>query len=129
MVGWQGEVPANPVCKEVLARTSGCGTKGSDLQRDLGDAPFGWPKDTIDGALLGLLASGNIRAERDGHPVDGPKELPATQVSKATFFKEDEPPTKQEQLAVRGVLRSCEEITRAFDRSAGYGSGGAAVRV
>ena len=26
-------------------------------------------------------------------------------------------------------LRSCEEITRAFDRSAGYGSGGAAVRV
>ena len=104
VVGWQGEVPANPVCKEVLARTSGSGTKGSDLQRDLGDAPFGWPKDTIDGALLALLASGNIRAERDGHPVDGPKELPATQVSKATFFKEDEPPTKQEQLAVRGVL-------------------------
>ena len=27
------------------------------------------------------------------------------------------------------LLRSCEEITRAFDRSAGYGSGGAAVRV
>lgn len=104
VVGWQGEVPANPVCKEALARTSGSGTKGSDLQRDLSDAPFGWPKDAIDGALLALLASGNIRAERDGHPVDGPKELPATQVSKATFFKEDEPPTKQEQLAVRGVL-------------------------
>ncbi|CDO89414.1 hypothetical protein AWC29_12840 [Mycobacterium triplex] len=104
VVGWQGEVPANPVCKEVLARTSGSGTKGSDLQRDLGDAPFGWPKDAVDGALLALLASGNIRAERDGHPVDGPKELPATQVGKATFFKEDEPPTKQEQLAVRSVL-------------------------
>ncbi len=54
--------------------------------------------------LLALLASGNIRAERDGHPVDGPKELPATQIGKATFFKEDEPPSKQEQLAVRGVL-------------------------
>ena len=26
VVGWQGEVPANPVCKEVLARTSGSGT-------------------------------------------------------------------------------------------------------
>jgi hypothetical protein len=104
LVGWQGEAPANPVCKEVLARTSGSGTKGSDLQRDLGDAPFGWPPDSINGALLALLASGNIRAERDGHPVDGPKELPATQISKATFFKEDEPPTKHEQLAVRGVL-------------------------
>ena len=104
VVGWQGEVPANLVCKEVLARTSGSGTKGSEIQRDLGEAPFGWPKDAIDGAVLALLASGNIRAERDGHPVDGPKELPATQVGKATFFKEDEPPTKQEQLMVRGVL-------------------------
>jgi hypothetical protein len=104
VVGWQGEVPANPVCKEVLSRTSGSGTKGSDLQRDLGDSPFGWPKDAIDGALLALLASGNIRAERDNHPVEGPKELPATQLGKTTFFKEDEPPTKQEQLAVRGVL-------------------------
>ena len=28
-----------------------------------------------------------------------------------------------------GRVRSCEEITRAFDVSAGYGSGGAAVRV
>ncbi|MGH3427284.1 MAG: hypothetical protein ACRDQZ_06910, partial [Mycobacteriales bacterium] len=64
-VGWQGEVPANPVCKEVLAHTSGSGTKGTDLQRDLGDAPFGWPPDSINGALLALLASGNIRAEQD----------------------------------------------------------------
>ncbi len=104
VVGWQGEVPTNPVCKEVLSRTSGSGTKGSDLQRDLADSPFGWPKDAIDGAILALLASGNTRAERDNHPVDGPKELPATQIGKATFFKEDEPPTKQEQLAVRGLL-------------------------
>jgi hypothetical protein len=104
VVGWQGEVPANPVCKEVLARTSGSGTKGAELQRDLGDSPYGWPKDAVDGALLALLAGGHIRAERDGRPVDGPKELPATQIGKATFHKEDEPPTKQEQLAVRGVL-------------------------
>ena len=34
------------------------------------------------------------------------------------------------QLVAEGrLIRSCEEITRAFDRSAGYGSGGAAVRV
>lgn len=104
VVGWQGEVPANPVCKEVLARTSGSGTKGSDLQRDLGGSPFGWPKDAIDGAILALLASGNTHAKRDNHPVEGPKELPATQIGKCTFFKDDDPPTKQEQLAVRGVL-------------------------
>ncbi len=103
-VGWSGEAPANPVCKEVLARVSGAGTKGSDLQRQLGDPPYGWPKDAIDGALLALLASGNVRAEREGQKVAGPKELPATQIGKATFFKEDEPPTLKERLAVKGLL-------------------------
>jgi hypothetical protein len=103
-VGWTGEVPANPVCKEVLARTSGAGTKGSDIQRQLDDPPYGWPKDAIDGALLALLANGNIRAEREGQPVAGAKELPATQIGKATFYKEDEPPSTSERMAVRGVL-------------------------
>ena len=107
-VGWAGEVPANPVCKEVLGRTSGAGTKGSELQRQLGDPPYGWPKDAIDGALLALLASRNIRAEREGQPVAGPKELPATQIGKATFYKEDEPPTAQESMAVRGVLTTAK---------------------
>ena len=103
-VGWSGEVPANPVCKEVLARTSGAGTKGSEIQHQLDDAPYGWPKDAIDGALLALLANGNVRAERDGQPVLGAKELPATQIGKATFYKEDEPPSTTERMAVRGVL-------------------------
>lgn len=103
-VGWSGEVPANPVGKEVLARVSGAGTKGSDLQRQLGDPPYGWPKDSIDGALLALLASGNVRAEREGQKVAGPKELPATQIGKAIFYKEDEPPTLSERMAVRGLL-------------------------
>ena len=103
-VGWSGEVPANPVCKEVLARVSGAGTKGSDLQRQLGDPPYGWPKDAIDGALLVLLASGNVRAEREGQKVAGPKELPATHIGKANFYKEDEPPTLKERLAVKGLL-------------------------
>jgi hypothetical protein len=103
-LGWSGEVPANPVCKEVLARTSGAGTKGSDLQRQLSDPPFGWPKDAIDGALLALLANGNMRAERDSRAVSGAKELPATQIGKTTFYKEDEPPSTSERMAVRGLL-------------------------
>ena len=103
-IGWTGEVPANPVCKEVLSRTAGGGTKGSDLQHDLGEPLYGWPKDAVDGALLMLLASGNVRAEQNGRPVDGPKALLPTQIGKTTFFKEDEPPTKEEQLKVRGVL-------------------------
>ena len=103
-VRWSGEVAANPVCKAVLARTSGSGTKGSDIRRQLDDPPYGWPKDAIDGALMALLANGNIRAERDGRSIKSPKELPATQIGQATFFKEDQPPTTTERLEVRGLL-------------------------
>ena len=86
-VGWTGGVPANPVCKEVLARITGGGTKGSDLHRDLAEPPYGWPKDAVDGAVLALLANGNIRATQNGQPVGGPKELPRTQIGKAVFTR------------------------------------------
>jgi hypothetical protein len=104
-IGWTGSVPANPVCKEVLARITGGGTKGSDLHRDLAEPPYGWPKDALDGAVLALLANGNIRATQNGQPVGGPKELPRTQVGKTVFFKEDDPPSTTERLAVRGLLQ------------------------
>jgi hypothetical protein len=103
-VGWSGEVTENPVCKEVLARTSGAGTKGSELQGQLMAAPYGWPKDAIDAALLSLLSNGNVRAEREGIPVAGSKELPPTQIGKSTFYKEDAPPSTTERLALRGLL-------------------------
>ncbi len=103
-VGWGGGVPAQPVCKEVLARTTGGGTKGSDLHRDLADPPYGWPKDAIDGAVLALLANGNIRATQSGQPVSGAKELLRTQIGKTVLYKEDDPPSTTERLAVRGLL-------------------------
>ena len=107
-IGWTDEVPANPVCKEVLARTSAAGTKGSDLHQQLSDLPYGWPKDAIDGALLALLANGNVRAKRDGKTALGAKELPPTQIGKATFYKEDEPPSTSERIAVRRVLTEAD---------------------
>ncbi|MGI8729723.1 MAG: hypothetical protein ACR2LK_06970 [Solirubrobacteraceae bacterium] len=103
-VGWTSGVATNPVCKEVLSRIAGGGTKGSVLHRDLTDPPYGWPKDAVDGAILALLANGNIRATQDGQPVPSVKNFPRTQVGKAVFFKEDDPPTMTERLAVRGLL-------------------------
>ncbi len=107
-VGWTGEASANPVCKEVLSRASAAGTKGSEIRRQLGDPPYGWPKDAIDGALLVLLVKGNLRAERDGRAVQGAMELPATQIGRTTFYKEDEPPTTVERIEVRGVLAEAD---------------------
>ena len=103
-IGHHGEPTTNAVCKEVLAAISTGGTKGADLQRRCAAPPFGWPKDAVTGAVLTLLAAGNIRAAQDGKDLAGPKELPQTQIGKVTLYKEDEPPTVGQRLAVRGLL-------------------------
>ena len=103
-VGHHGEPTTNAVCKEVLAAISAGGTKGADLQKRFAAPPYGWPKDAVSGAVLTLLAAGNIRAAQDGKDLAGPKELPQTQIGKVTLYKEDEPPTVTQRLAVKGLL-------------------------
>ena len=103
-IGHHGEPTTHPVCKEVLAAISPGGTKGADLQKRFTGPQFGWPKDAVSGAVLVLLAAGNIRAAQDGKDLGGPKELPQTQIGKVTLYKEDAPPTALQRLAVRGLL-------------------------
>lgn len=103
-IGHSGEPTTHPVCKEVLAAVSAAGTKGAELYQKFAGSPYGWPKDAVNGAVLTLLAVGNIRAAQDGKDITSPKELPPTQIGKATFYKEDEPPTMDQRLKVRGLL-------------------------
>jgi hypothetical protein len=103
-IGHYGEPTTHPVCKEVLAAISPGGTKGGDLQKRFAGPPFGWPRDAVSGAVLVLLAAGNIRAAQDGKDLGGPKELPQTQIGKVTLYKEHAPPSAAQRLAVRGLL-------------------------
>lgn len=103
-VGHHGEPTTNTVCKEVLAAVTPAGTKGADLQKRFAAPPYGWPKDAVSGAVLTLLAAGNIRASLDGKDLGGPKELLQTQIGKVTLYKEDEPPSVSQRLAVKGLL-------------------------
>jgi hypothetical protein len=103
-VGHHGEPTTHPVCKEILAAVSPAGTKGADLQKRFSAPHYGWPKDAISGAVLTLLAAGNIRAALDGKDLGGPKELLQTQIGKVTLYKEDEPPSVSQRLAVKGLL-------------------------
>lgn len=103
-LGHHGEPTTHPVCKEVLAAVSPGGTKGAELHKRFAGSPYGWPRDAVNGAILTLLAAGHIRAAQDGKDLAGPKELPPTQIGKVTLYKEDEPPTMEQTLAVRGLL-------------------------
>lgn len=103
-VGHHGEPATNPVCKEVLAAISSGGIKGVELHKLFAAPPYGWPRDAVNGAIMTLLAAGNVRAAQDGKSLAGPKELPPNQIGRTAFYKEDEPPTVVHRLAVRGLL-------------------------
>ena len=94
----------------MLAAISTGGTRGVELHRRFGAPAFGWPRDAINGAVLTLLAGGNIRASKDNANLAGPKELPPNQIGKVTLYKEDEPPSKSQRLAVRGLLTHAEIV-------------------
>jgi hypothetical protein len=47
----------------------GAGIKGKDLRAKLEGGIYGWPRDCVDGALLTLVAAGQVRASINGAPV------------------------------------------------------------
>jgi hypothetical protein len=107
-IGHRGEVTSNAVCTEVLAAISPGGTKGVELQRCFEASPYGWPKDAVRGAILALLAGRFVRAAQDGTEIAGPKDLPLPQIGKVTLYKEDEPPSVEQRVAVKGLLNAAE---------------------
>lgn len=107
-VGYSGDAPAHPVCKEVLATISATGTKGSVLDKRFSEPQYGWPQDAIRGAVMTLLATRHVRAVQDGANLTNPKQLEPRQIPRTTFYKEDEPPNKQQQIAVRGLLAAAD---------------------
>lgn len=107
-VGYQREVPANPVCKEVLASISAGGTSGTEIRNRFARPPFGWHEDAIRGAVMALLATRHVRAARDGINLRGPQQLEPRKIAGTTFYKEDEPPTTTQRMAVRGLLTQAE---------------------
>lgn len=68
-LGYGGDVDKHPVCQQVLAYIGAVGKKGNEVRDKFIGQGYGWPKDAVEGALLVLLHSGNLRALHNGTPV------------------------------------------------------------
>ncbi len=55
----------HPVCSAILA-SIGSGKKGKEIRDQFEAAPYGWPRDAIDGALITLHTVGHVRAMNKG---------------------------------------------------------------
>lgn len=102
-LGWEQDAADHPVAREVMT-TVGSGARGTEIHRTLGAAPFGWPRDAIDAALLALVGAGRLRAERQGQPL-APESLDQAGVKTAVFRPEQVVLTVTQKLAIRRLFQ------------------------
>jgi len=113
-VGHPGDVTKHPVCRRVLDFI-GAGKKGKDVQEYFRSAPFGWPKDAIDGALFIMLLAGNLRATINGQPAQA--SLPQNQVGVASFYVDEPPLNVQQRLDLKALFQKVGITTQTGKES------------
>ncbi len=102
-LGYKGNVEQHPVCAAILTFV-GAGQKGREVRKHFENPPYGWPQDTIDGALLALVASGHIRAVHSGNPVDA-RQLDQTKIGVADFRVETATISTTQRIALRKLFQ------------------------
>ena len=98
-IGHTDATERHPVCQEVMS-TIGSGSSGSDVRKTLGEAPFGWPRDAVDAALMALHRSQHIIATLNGAVV-APGQLDQNRISKAAFHVEKATLGVKDRIALR----------------------------
>jgi hypothetical protein len=120
VVGWDGPTEDHPVCRQVLA-TLGNGARGTDIRRELKSAPFGWPQDAVDAALIALHFSGALRVTVNGQPV-APNALDQNKIASAEFHPERIRLGTTEKLALRGLFQSVGVSVRSGEEEVKAGA-------
>jgi hypothetical protein len=64
-VDWNDAPEKHQVCSAVISEI-GSGKKGKDIRDAFESAPYGWPRDAIDAALITLFTTGHIRITHKG---------------------------------------------------------------
>jgi len=110
VVGWGGATEDHPVGKEVLARV-GTAARGTQIHKALKAAPYGWPQDAIDAALIALHRSGHLRATRNGQAVPVGS-LDQAGIKAAEFRPEKVRLTTNQRIALRGLFKKLGITTK-----------------
>jgi len=115
VVGHSGNTEEHIVCKEILRFLNAGSKKGSEIVKYYEDAPFGWPKDAIEGAIIALCASGHLHAYNDGHKAVSLTELDNRRTLEKSYFKceSESPPTAEEKVKAKAVYQKVGIQARA----------------
>jgi hypothetical protein len=103
-VGHQADADSQPVAKAILAQVTPGGTRGLEVQKAFGAPPNGWPKDAIDGALLGLVATDFLEARLNG-TITSPRGIQQNVIGSVEFRRQGVRPTMEQRLKVRSLAQ------------------------
>lgn len=104
-IGHNDEADKHPVCN-VIKRFIGPMKTGGEIREHFLAAPYGWPKDTIDGALYAMLAAGVLKAaDAQERPVDA-KSLERAKVTQTKFRPETVSIGKIQLIKVRSLINA-----------------------
>ncbi|MBK8060292.1 MAG: BREX system P-loop protein BrxC [Gemmatimonadetes bacterium] len=98
-VGHAGATELHPVCQQVIT-TIGAGKVGTEVRKALEGAPFGWPRDAVDAALIALHRSQQLTATLNGAPV-ALGQLDQNRIPKAEFRVEKRALPVHERIGLR----------------------------
>ncbi len=114
-LGWEGAVSDHPVAREVALKV-GSGETGAGVRRALEAAPYGWPRDAIDAALLALVADGHLKTERNGRPVRA-AEITQQLTPSVRFLPEKVRLTTVQRLQIRQLFQRLKVRTRSGEEA------------
>ena len=100
--GHAGATEAHPVCQQVLTAI-GAGKVGTEIRKLLRAAPFGWPQDAIDAAIITLHRSQHLSATLNGVPVPL-GQLDQNKIAKAEIRVERSTLSVKDRLIVRKAI-------------------------
>ncbi|WP_445776024.1 BREX system P-loop protein BrxC [Shewanella sp.] len=109
-IGHNDDADKHPVCAEIK-RFIGSMKPGKDIVDNFRQAPFGWSKDTIDGALLAMVAANVLRAADSQERAVDAKKLDRSSISQTKFRPENVTLSKVQLIKVRGVISTLHEKT------------------
>jgi len=110
-IGFKGEPLENTVCRDIY-RSIGAGKTGKQIRSEFESAPYGWPQDTVDGGLLGLLVAGLVRAQDDRGQTTAPTALERKQIGNTMFKIEATTISKAQLIQIRKLFQAAGIVVR-----------------
>ena len=114
-----GKTEEHPVCAAVLSFV-GAGKRGRDVRDHFSAPPYGWPRDAIDAALIGLFEIGHLRATANGVAVES-RRLDQGKITGVDFRTESATVDTPQRLRLRKLFQTAGVECKPSDEAAAAG--------